>query len=106
VDVASRRVLTHKVAVTLEPVTQRRIIEEAFARYGTSEIVNVDQGSQFTSDAFTSVLKREGVMISMDGRGRAFDMHFCRAALTQREVQAGVSHGLRQRGAARINIAQ
>ncbi|MBK9786157.1 MAG: transposase family protein [Betaproteobacteria bacterium] len=41
--------------------------------WGTPEIFNSDQGSQFTSAAFTDVLKREGVVISTDGRGRAFD---------------------------------
>ena len=44
--------------------------------HGTPEIFNSDQGSQFTSMAFTDVLKREGVVISMDGRGRAFDNIF------------------------------
>ena len=41
--------------------------------YGKPEIFNSDQGSQFTSVPFTSVLKREGIQISMDARGRAYD---------------------------------
>lgn len=44
-------------------------LEEALARYGKPEIFNTDQGSQFTSQAFTSVLMREKIAISMDGRG-------------------------------------
>jgi putative transposase len=48
VDVASRRVLAHKVAITLEACHAREVIEQAFARWGTPEIVNTDQGSQFT----------------------------------------------------------
>ena len=44
--------------------------------HGKPEIFNSDQGSQFTSEAFTGVLKREGIVISMDGRGRAFDNIF------------------------------
>ncbi len=44
--------------------------------HGKPEVFNSDQGSQFTSEAFTGVLKREGVTISMDGRGRAFDNIF------------------------------
>jgi len=48
-------------------------LEEAIRNHGTPEIFNTDQGTQFTSDAFTGVLKREGIVISMDGRGRAFD---------------------------------
>jgi putative transposase len=51
-------------------------LEDALRHYGTPEIFNSDQGSQFTSTAFTDVLKREGVTISMDGRGRAFDNIF------------------------------
>jgi len=44
--------------------------------HGRPEIFNSDQGSQFTSDAFTGVLRRKGIAISMDGRGRAFDNIF------------------------------
>jgi putative transposase len=48
VDVASRRVLAHRVAITLEAIHAKEVIEQALARYGTPEIVNTDQGSQFT----------------------------------------------------------
>jgi putative transposase len=51
-------------------------LEEALIDHGKPEIFNTDQGSQFTSVAFTGVLKREGVDISMDGRGRALDNIF------------------------------
>jgi putative transposase len=51
-------------------------LEEAIRAYGTPEIFNSDQGSQFTSDAFTGVLINNGVIISMDGRGRALDNIF------------------------------
>ena len=53
-----------------------RGIEEALRTQDKPEIFNSDQGSQFTSEAFTGVLKREGIGISMDGRGRAFDNIF------------------------------
>lgn len=46
-------------------------LEDALRHHGKPEVFNSDQGSQFTSDAFTGVLKRQGVAISMDGRGRA-----------------------------------
>lgn len=69
VDVASRRVLTHKVAITLEACHAKEIMEEAFARYGTPEIVNTDQGSQFTATEFTQVVLAKGCKLSMDGRG-------------------------------------
>jgi putative transposase len=69
VDVASRKVLTHKVAVTLEACHAVEILKEAFARYGTPEIVNTDQGSQFTAEEFTSTVLQQGCKLSMDGKG-------------------------------------
>ncbi len=69
VDVASRRVLTHKVAITLEACHAVEIIEEAFARFGLPEIVNTDQGSQFTASDFTDAVLAKGCKLSMDGRG-------------------------------------
>ena len=69
VDVASRKVLAHRVAITLEAVHAREVIEQAFARYGTPEIVNTDQGSQFTAEEFTDVVLARGCKLSMDGRG-------------------------------------
>jgi putative transposase len=69
VDVASRKVLAHKVAITLEAVHAREVIEQAFARYGAPEIVNTDQGSQFTAEEFTSIVLAKGCKLSMDGRG-------------------------------------
>jgi len=69
VDVASRQVLAHKVAITLEAVHAREVIEQAFAHYGTPEIINTDQGSQFTAVEFTDVVLARGCKLSMDGRG-------------------------------------
>ena len=69
VDVASRRVLAHKVAITLEACHAREVLEQAFARYGTPEIVNTDQGSQFTALEFTDAVLARGCRLSMDGRG-------------------------------------
>jgi putative transposase len=51
-------------------------LEDALRAHGKPEVFNSDQGTQFTSEAFTGVLKREAVTISMDGRGRAFDKIF------------------------------
>ena len=69
VDVASRRVLAHRVAITLEAIQAKEVIEQALAKYGTPEIVNTDQGSQFTAEEFTSVVLATGAKLSMDGRG-------------------------------------
>jgi Integrase core domain. len=56
-------------------------LEEAFARYGTPEIFNSDQGAQFTSEGFTGLLSSRGVRISMDGRGRWMDCENVRCRL-------------------------
>jgi len=69
VDVASRKVLAHKVAITLETVHAKEVIEQAFSRHGTPEIVNTDQGSQFTAIEFTDTVLAHGCKLSMDGRG-------------------------------------
>ena len=69
VDVASRMVLAHKVAITLEACHAKEIIDQAFARYGLPEIVNTDQGSQFTAQEFTHAVLSRGCKLSMDGKG-------------------------------------
>ena len=69
VDVASRRVMAHKVATTLEACHAKEIMQQALARHGTPEIVNTDQGSQFTAEEFTAVVLGSGAKLSMDGRG-------------------------------------
>ena len=61
--------LTHKVAITLEACHAVEIIEAAFARFGLPQIVNTDQGSQFTASDFTDAALRKGCKLSMDGRG-------------------------------------
>ena len=69
VDVASRRVLAHKVATTLQACHAAQVISEALGKYGKPEIVNTDQGSQFTATDFTDVVLDAGCKLSMDGRG-------------------------------------
>jgi len=69
VDWFSRRVLSHRVSITMEADFCIEALEEALARHGRPEIFNTDQGSQFTSAAFTDVLLKAGVAISMDGKG-------------------------------------
>ena len=69
VDVASRRALAHRVAITLEAIHAKEEIEQALGKYGTPEIVNTDQGIQFTAnECFTAVLAA-AFKLSMDGRG-------------------------------------
>jgi putative transposase len=69
VDVASRLVLAHKVAISLEACHVMEIIAQAFARFGVPAIVNTDQGSQFTAEEFTQAVLDRGCQLSMDGRG-------------------------------------
>lgn len=76
IDWYSRRVLSWRISNSMEAIFCVDCLDEALRNYGKPEIFNSDQGSQFTSEAFTGVLKREGIIISMDGRGRAFDNIF------------------------------
>jgi putative transposase len=69
-------VLAWRLSNTMDVSFCVSALEEALARFGTPEIFNTDQGSQFTSAAFTGVLMGAGVRISMDGRGRWMDNVF------------------------------
>jgi putative transposase len=75
-DWSSRKVLSWRLSNTLEASFCVEALEEALERYGAPEIFNTDQGSQFTSLEFTSVLKSAGIKISMDGKGRWMDNIF------------------------------
>jgi putative transposase len=72
-DVYSRKILAWGISNTLEAAWCVRVLEEAIDRYGRPEIVNSDQGSQYTSQACTSFLEKNEIKISMDGKGRATD---------------------------------
>ena len=69
VDWFTRRVLSWRLSITMEVAFCIEAVEEALAKYGKPEIFNTDQGSQFTSAAFTGLLLESNVAISMDGRG-------------------------------------
>jgi putative transposase len=69
VDWFSRRVLTWRLSISMDVGFCIEAVEEALSRYGSPEIFNTDQGSQFTSMAFTGLLRENGIAISMDGRG-------------------------------------
>ena len=76
VDWYSRKVLSWRLSNTMDAGFCVDCLEEAIKWYGKPDIFNTDQGSQFTSDSFTGVLLRNGIRISMDGRGRALDNIF------------------------------
>ena len=69
IDWHTRRVLSWRLSITMETDFCIEAVEEALAKHGKPEIFNTDQGSQFTSDAFTGLLKEHDIQISMDGRG-------------------------------------
>ena len=69
VDVFSRRILAHRTAITLEAIHAVEALQEAFNRFGTPDIVNTDQGSQFTAQEFVDLVLSSGAKLSMDGRG-------------------------------------
>ena len=76
IDWASRAVLAWRLSNTMDVSFCVSALEEALARFGKPEIFNTDQGSQFTSAAFTGTLAAAGIKISMDGRGRWMDNVF------------------------------
>ena len=68
-DWASRKALAHRVSITMDANFCVEALEEALRRYGPPDIVNTDQGSQFTSGEFIEVLAGRNIRISMDGKG-------------------------------------
>lgn len=75
-DWHSRKVLSWRLSNTMDTRFCLEALDEAIERYGTPEIFNTDQGSQFTSEAFTGKLKAHQIQISMDGKGRWVDNVF------------------------------
>lgn len=76
IDWYSRKVLSWRLSTTMDTSFCIEALEDALDKFGAPEIFNTDQGSQFTSDDFTSVLKENHVKISMDGKGRWVDNVF------------------------------
>ena len=72
-DWFSRKILSWELSNTMDEWFCVNALESAMRRFGKPEIFNTDQGSQFTGHAFTGVLQRSNVRISMDGKGRAHD---------------------------------
>ena len=104
VDVASRRVMAHKVATTLEACHAKEIMQQALARHGTPEIVNTDQGSQFTAEEFTDVVLGSGAKLSMDGRGAWRDNVFVERLWRSVKYEHVYKHAYANVAAARTKI--
>ena len=81
-------------------------LEEAIIKYGAPEIFNSDQGSQFTSNDFTTVLKAHGIKISMDGKGRWVDNVFVERLWRSVKYEEVYLHAYESVAAARAGIAR
>jgi len=86
-DLYSRFVVNWGLSNTMDAQWVRSVVKEAIELYGAPEIMNSDQGAQFTSRPYLDLLKDNGVRISMDGKGRCSRQHLHRAALAQRQVR-------------------
>ena len=93
-DWASRRVLAWRLSNTMDTQFCLDALTEALERYGGAEIFNTDQGSQFTSVAFTSALQDAGMRCSMDGRGRCLDNVFIERLWRSLKYEAVYLHEL------------
>ena len=93
-DWATRHVLSWRLSNTMDARFCVEALAEALARYGKPEIFNTDQGSQFTSLDFTTMLDDAGVAISMDGRGRYMDNIFIERLWRSLKYEAVYLHEL------------
>jgi len=73
IDWHSKAILSHKISNTMDCALVMNVLDSALNTYGKPEIFNTDQGSQYTSEVHTQKLKKNGITISMDGKGRATD---------------------------------
>jgi len=76
IDIYSRFIVGWQIANSLDKETQTTVLHTAIARCGKPEIINSDQGSQYTCEHWVSTLKELGIEISMDGKARATDTAF------------------------------
>ncbi len=93
-DWATRKVLAWRLSNTLDAGFCVDALREALDRHGKPEIFNTDQGSQFTSLAFTGVLRDAYIKISMDGRGRCMDNIFIERLWRSAKYEAVYLHEL------------
>jgi putative transposase len=106
VDWFSRRVLSHRVSITMDADFCVEALQEALAKHGKPDIFNSDQGSQFTSEAFTSVLKAEEIEISMDGKGAWRDNVFVERIWKSVKYEEVYLHAYDSVGQARTSLGR
>lgn len=104
VDWYSRRVLCWKLSTTMDAYFCVEAVEEAIARHGVPEIMNTDQGSQFTSQAFIGLLKEHGIKISMDGKGAWRDNVFVERLWRSVKYEEVYLHAYESVSAARVGL--
>jgi putative transposase len=106
IDWYSRRVLSWRLSNTLDTGFCVEALEEALRRFRRPDIFNTDQGAQFTADAFTKILGRAGVTISMDGRGRCIDNVFVERLWRSLKYEEVFLHAYDNLIEARVGIAR
>ena len=106
VDWFSRRVLAWRLSITLEVEFCLDAVEDALARHGRPEIFNTDQGSQFTSAAFTGLLLGNAIAISMDGRGSWRDNVFVERLWRSVKYEEVYLHAYDSVGQARASLGR
>jgi putative transposase len=106
IDWYTRKVLAWRLSNTLSADFCVEALEEALAKYGRPEIFNTDQGCQFTSVEFTSVLKLHEIRISMDGKGRWRDNVFVERLWKSVKYEAVYLHAYDTVSAARAGLAR
>ena len=106
VDWFSRRVLAWRLSITMEASFCIEALEEALSKNEKPEIFNTDQGSQFTSEDFTGLLRKNGVDISMDGKGRWRDNVFVERVWKSIKYEEVYLHAYETVQAARISIGK
>ena len=105
-DWATRRVLAWRLSNTLTADPCVEALEEAILKYGPPEIMNTDQGSQFTSSAFISALEQNGIQISMDGKGCWRDNVFVERLWKSVKYEEAYLHGYDTVSIARQTLVQ
>jgi putative transposase len=106
IDWCTRKVLSWRLSNTLTTDFCVEALEEALAKYGCPEIFNTDQGCQFTSLEFTSLLKQHGIAISMDGKGRWRDNVFVERLWKTVKYEEVYLHAYDTVSAARAGLAR
>ncbi len=106
VDWSTRRVLAWRLSITMDVQFCLDAVADAFSQYGTPDIMNTDQGSQFTSHAFTECIKAQGIRLSMDSRGAWRDNIFVERLWRSVKYEEVYLHAYESVAAARTGLTR